>query len=37
MPIDDGVEIGKDCFIESHVTITGGAKLVIVSVFMPIL
>ncbi|MCL6238404.1 UDP-3-O-(3-hydroxymyristoyl)glucosamine N-acyltransferase [Acinetobacter sp. ANC 5033] len=25
--IDHGVEIGKDCFIDSHVTITGEAKL----------
>ncbi|MCH7334984.1 UDP-3-O-(3-hydroxymyristoyl)glucosamine N-acyltransferase [Acinetobacter sp. NIPH 2699] len=25
--IDDGVEIGKDCFIDAHVTITGQAKL----------
>ena len=25
--IDDGVEIGKDCFIDSHVTLTGFAKI----------
>ena len=25
--IDDGVEIGKDCFIDSHVTITAASKL----------
>lgn len=25
--VDDEVEIGKDCFIDAHVTITGGAKL----------
>ena len=25
--IDDDVEIGKDCFIDAHVTITGAAKL----------
>lgn len=25
--IDDGVEIGNDCFIDSHVTITGQAKI----------
>lgn len=25
--LDDNVEIGKDCFIDSHVTITGGSKL----------
>ena len=25
--IDDQVEIGKDCFIDAHVTITGAAKL----------
>ncbi|WP_038344204.1 UDP-3-O-(3-hydroxymyristoyl)glucosamine N-acyltransferase [Acinetobacter sp. A47] len=25
--IDDGVEIGKDCFIDAHVTITGAARL----------
>jgi UDP-3-O-[3-hydroxymyristoyl] glucosamine N-acyltransferase len=25
--VDDGVEIGKDCFIDSHVTLTGSSKL----------
>ncbi|MDF2416588.1 UDP-3-O-(3-hydroxymyristoyl)glucosamine N-acyltransferase [Acinetobacter beijerinckii] len=25
--IDDDVEVGKDCFIDAHVTITGAAKL----------
>ncbi|RZF54693.1 UDP-3-O-(3-hydroxymyristoyl)glucosamine N-acyltransferase [Acinetobacter halotolerans] len=25
--IDDGVEVGKDCFVDAHVTITGQAKL----------
>ena len=34
--IDDQVEIGRDCFIDAHVTLTGATKSVIVFGSMPI-